>query len=303
MKNKIVIITGPTGVGKTALSVEIAKSFGGEIISADSCQVYQGFDIGSAKVTKQEMQGVKHYLIDNRAPTDEYNAGEFARDAALAIDKITADNKVPIIVGGTGLYINALLFPLTAEGKRDDDYRLSLEKIASIDGKDKLYEMLSIIDPESAKALHVNQTDRIIRALEIYHVSGVRKSELKATEESPYDYLLFVLTRNREEVYDLINKRVEIMFDNGLVDEVKALLDNGVPQNAPAMKGIGYKEVLSYLKGELELEEVKELIKQKSRNYAKRQLTYFRKMKNAEFVNFSEKELIFQKIKQFLEIE
>ena len=300
MKKKILIITGPTGVGKTKLSVELAKMFDAEVISADSCQVYKGFDIGSAKVTEDEKQGVVHHLIDNRDPYDEYNAGEFARDAKKAIDEIISKGKLPIIVGGTGLYINSLLFPLTADGKRDEEYRRELEHIAELEGKEKLYSMLQEIDSESAKMLHVNQTDRIIRALEIYHTSGVKKSELKASDESQYDYLLVVLSRDREEVYDLINKRVDLMFENGLVGEVQSLLDLGISENAPAMKGIGYREVVEFIKGGLSLDETKELIKQKSRNYAKRQLTYFKKMKNANFVMYNDKKQIISMIQGFL---
>ena len=170
--NKLVIITGPTGVGKTKLSLELAKNYNGEIISADSCQVYKGFDIGSAKITENEKQGIEHHLIDNRDPMQEYSAGDFAKDAEIAIRSIQKKNKLPIIVGGTGLYINSLLFPLSTDAKRDDNYRKELEDIVLNEGKEKLYSMLQEIDGETAKVLNLNQVDRIIRALEIYKLTG-----------------------------------------------------------------------------------------------------------------------------------
>jgi len=299
-KQKVVIITGTTAVGKTKLSIEIAKLFNGEIISADSCQVYKGFDIGTAKISEKDKQGVEHYLIDIQNPNDEYNAGEFARQASLAIKKINSKGKLPIIVGGTGLYINSLLYPFSIECGRDEEYRKQLENIASTNGKEKLYEMLKMIDPDSAKVLHVNQIDRIIRALEIYHITGKTKSEQSIEVKSAYDYLLIVLERERSEVYNSINNRVDEMIKLGLVEEIYSLLNSGVSQGCPAMKSIGYKELLDYINGEIKLEEAIEIVKQKTRNYAKRQLTYFKKMKNAVFIDYNNKNEVILKIKEFL---
>ena len=297
---KVIIITGPTGVGKTKLSIQLAKELNGEIISADSCQVYKGFDIGSAKISKADMQNVKHYLIDINNPTEEYSAGDFAKHASKAIKEIASKGKLPIIVGGTGLYINSLLYPLSTDAKRDEKYREELENIVVNQGKEKLFSMLKEVDPESSEVLNINQVDRIIRALEIYKSTGKKKSELVKTSKSEYDYLLLVLNRERSEVYDLINKRVDQMINSGLIDEVKNLLESGVPENAPAMKAIGYKEVLSYIKDEISLIDCVNLIKQKSRNYAKRQLTYFKKMQNAEFVDYNDSEKINNMIVKFL---
>ena len=303
MKNKIIIITGPTGVGKTKLSIDIAKQFNGEIISADSCQVYKGFDIGSAKITKEEMQGVSHYLIDVNEPSQEYSAGDFAKQSKEIIKKIQKKNKLPIIVGGTGLYINALLFPFSTDAKRDDEYRNELQKNVALYGKQYVYDLLMKVDSETANVLNVNQTDRIIRALEIYKNTGIKKSELVKQTTSEYDYLLIVLDRDRQEVYDLINKRVDKMIDDGLVLEVKNLLMNGVSKNDPAMKAIGYKEIVSFLDNECSLSEAINYIKQKSRNYAKRQITYFKKMQNTVFINYNEYEKIINTIKKFLKEE
>ena len=300
-KQKIIIITGPTSVGKTALSVRLAKELDGEIISADSIQVYRGFDIGSAKVTKEEMEGVPHHLIDIMDPNIEYSAGDFAEQAKVKIQEISEKGKIPIIVGGTGLYITALLFPFDSDCKRDEVYRKDLEEIAEKYGKRKLYEMLLEVDKESTKNIHENQQDRIIRALEIYHQTGKKKSELERDlKSSVYDYLLIVLDRDRSEVYNCIESRVDKMIESGLIEEVKALLDGGISPTAPAMKGIGYKEMLMFLLGEETKEKAIELLKQHTRNYAKRQLTFFKKINGANFVNYKDYEKIYSMIKDFL---
>jgi len=246
------------------------------------------------------MQGVKHHLIDINEPSEEYSAGDFAKNASDAIEQISASFKIPIIVGGTGLYINSLLFPLSTEAKRDEKYRAELENIVATQGKEKLYQMLENVDPDSAKVLNINQVDRIIRALEIFKQTGKKKSELIKTTKSKYDYLLLVLNRDRSEVYELINNRVDEMIKLGFVDEVKNLISHGVKEDDPAMKGIGYKEILSFIKGEMTLEESVELIKQKSRNYAKRQITYFKKMQGAQFVDYNDKNKIESLIHGFL---
>ncbi|MBQ9790874.1 MAG: tRNA (adenosine(37)-N6)-dimethylallyltransferase MiaA [Clostridia bacterium] len=300
-KQKLIIITGPTSVGKTALGVCLAKKIDGEVISADSIQVYRGFDIGSAKVTSEEMQGVPHHLIDIKDPSEEYSAGDFAEHAKMKIEEINDKGKIPIVVGGTGLYISALLFPFDSDCTRDDEFRLKLEKIAEKDGSAKLHEMLEEIDPESAKAIHPNQTVRIVRALEIFKLTGKKKSELeRKTNQSVFDYLLIVLSRDRKEVYEGIEKRVEQMIKSGLVEEVKGLLSSGVSPNAPAMKGIGYKEILPHVLDGEPLETCVDLLKQHTRNYAKRQLTYFKKMDKAVFVEYNDVEKIQKKVKDFL---
>jgi len=301
-KQKIVIITGFTGVGKTALGVELAKKYNGEIISADSIQVYRGFDIGSAKVTENEKQGIPHHLIDIIDANQTYSAGDFREHASEAINDIYSRGKLPIIVGGTGLYINSLLFPFDSDCKRDEKYREELEKIVQEKGKEFLHKMLEDVDRESAEALHINQVDRVIRALEIYKLTGKKKSELSRGQESNFDYLLIVLNRDREEVYNSINQRVDKMINDGLIKEIESLLSNGIRKDDPAMKGIGYKEIIMFLDGELDKDESIELLKKRTRNYAKRQLTYFKKMQNAVFVEYNDKEKIYSLVDEFLKI-
>ena len=300
MKPKIIIIAGPTAVGKTSISVKLAKELNGEIISADSVQIYKGADIGSAKVTKDEMAGVTHHLIDFLDINQGYSAGDFVRDATKAIDEIIAKKKVPIIVGGTGLYINSLLFPLTSGSERDEDLRIKLLEFKNKNGNRALWEELNKIDPESAKLIHYNQTDRILRAIEIYKTMGKKKSELTKSVESKYDYLYFVLNVDRDLLYSRINQRVDIMINDGLVNEVKGLIEkDGLNENSPLLNGIGYREIYDYLTGKTTLDEAINLIKQHSRNYAKRQLTWFKKAKGALFVepNFDN---ILAKSKEFI---
>lgn len=295
-KQKVIIIAGVTGVGKTATGVFLSKKLGGEVISADSIQVYKGFDIGSAKVTKEEMQGVTHHLIDIKNPHEEYSAGEFARQAEEKVIDINNRGKIAIIVGGTGLYISSFLFPLSSNCERDEEFRLQMLNKSN----QELYDMLLKIDPKSAESINIKQTDRIVRALEIYHLTGKKKSELTRDFSSKYDYLLLFLNRDRQEVYDVINKRVDKMFESGLIEEIKGILNQGVDKDAPAFKGIGYREVLGYLNGNLSFEECSELIKKNTRNYAKRQITYFKKLPNIEVVDYQDRELILQKVENFL---
>ncbi len=292
MKQKLVVIVGPTAVGKTKLSVSLAKKFDGEIISADSVQVYRGLNIGSAKVTKEEMQGVKHYLLDIKEPTEEYNASNFSIDAKKAIAEIAKKQKLPIVVGGTGLFVNSLLFGFSVDAKKDEEYRKELNEIALKEGPQKLYEMLEKVDKESASEIHPNHLTRIIRALEIYHVSGKKKSDFESKQESEFDYLLLAIVDDRNTLYERINKRVDQMFDDGLVDEVKNLLVHGVKKTDQSMHAIGYKETIEYLENHISLEECKEKIKQDSRNYAKRQLTYFKKMKGVIMLENNEDEIV-----------
>ena len=300
MKPKIIIIAGPTAVGKTSISVKLAKELNGEIVSADSVQIYKGADIGSAKVTKEEMAGIPHHLLDFLDINRSYSAGDFVLDATKAIDEIIAKNKVPIIVGGTGLYINSLLFPLTSGRERDEDLRIKLLEFKNKNGNRALWEELNKIDPESAKLIHYNQTDRILRAIEIYKTTGKKKSELTKSVESKYDYLYFVLNVDRDLLYSRINQRVDIMINDGLVNEVKGLIEkDGLNENSPLLNGIGYREIYDYLTGKTTLDEAINLVKQHSRNYAKRQLTWFKKAKGALFVepNFDN---ILAKSKEFI---
>ena len=298
-KPKIVVITGVTSVGKTSTGVRLARLFNGEIISADSIQVYKGFDIGSAKVTKSEMQNIPHHLIDVQEPNEEYSAGKFAEMASKKIQEIISRGAVPIVVGGTGLYVSALLFPFDTAAKRNEKYRAELLQILEKYGKQKLFDMLFEVDSETAKTLNVNQTDRIMRALEIFHETGEKKSELNRSNHSAYDYLLIVLDRDRNEVYDAINNRTHKMIENGLVKEVENLVKQGF-HDSPAMKGIGYKEILEYLDGNIDIETAENLIKQRTRNYAKRQTTFFKKMPNAKFVKYDDFETITKLTKEFL---
>lgn len=301
MKQKIIIIAGPTAVGKTAAGVMVARTFNGEVISADSVQVYRGADIGSAKVTKSEMQGIPHHLIDICAPDDTFNAGEFAGLAKQKIAEIAARGKVPILVGGTGLYISSLLFPLTSSGAKDDKLRTQLYDYARMNGAMALFDKLKSIDPETAQKLHPNQLDRIVRAIEIFKTTGVKKSSLVRTLNSEYDYLLIVLTDAREALYSRINARVDEMINAGLIDEVRGLVERyNLTKNNQIMQGIGYKEVYDYLTGKTGQKTCIDLIKQRSRNYAKRQLTWFKKMPNAVFVNASNRDEIIPLCEKFL---
>lgn len=300
VKPKIVVIVGPTGVGKTALSISLAKKFGGEIVSADSIQIYKGLDIGSAKVTKEEMQGIKHYLIDIVEPTDTFNASDYSLAAKEAIEKILAKGKLPIVVGGTGMYVQSLLFNLSVPCGKDEEYREKLEKIAQKEGTIALYNMLKEVDRETAEKLNQNHKDRIIRALEIYHLTKKKKSEFTQNTSSDYDYLLLCLTADREVVYERINLRVDKMLESGLVDEVKGLLKKNITIKNQCMQAIGYKETIKYLEGQYSYDEFVEKLKQNSRHYAKRQFTYFKKMPNIKYVEYDQKENIFKQVEEFL---
>ncbi|MGL5417038.1 MAG: tRNA (adenosine(37)-N6)-dimethylallyltransferase MiaA [Clostridium sp.] len=289
MKEKILVIGGPTAVGKTDLSIQIAKALNGEIISADSMQIYKKMDIGSAKVTKEEMDGVTHYMIDIVEPTEEFTVAHYKELGDSIIKDILSRGKLPIIAGGTGLYINALTCNMDfTEGETDIAYRDELKTIADTKGNLYLHEMLKDIDPISYKNIHMNNTKRVIRALEVYHLTKQPFSSFDLGEkmyESPYDIHYFVLTMDREKLYERINKRVDIMMENGLIDECKAFMALGLNESNQSMQGIGYKEILMYLNGKISLDQSIELIKKGSRNYAKRQLTWFRRDKRVNFLN------------------
>lgn len=280
-KKPMVILTGPTAVGKTALSIRLAKEINGAVISADSMQVYCHMDIGSAKIRPEEMQGVKHYLIDILEPEEEFHVVRFVEEAKAALEEIYRNGQIPIIAGGTGFYIQALLYDINFDGQDcDADYRRELEQIAEEKGPEYLHQMLEEVDAESAKAIHANNTKRVIRALEFYHVSGKKISEHNETEhqkESPYNFAYFVLTDERERLYKRIEARVDAMMEEGLLDEVRLLKERGATKEMVSMQGLGYKEILAYLDGEISLERAVYLIKRDTRHFAKRQLTWFRR--------------------------
>ena len=300
MKN-LVVITGPTAVGKTDISIKLAKEINGEIISADSIQVYKGLDIGSAKITQDEMDGVKHYLIDVLEPTDDFDIYTFKQMAEEAIEEIYAKGKVPIIVGGTGFYIQSVLYDVDFEETEVDmEYRKELEELAKNNGNEYVHKMLEEVDPEYAAGIHPNNLKRVIRALEFYHENNIPLSKHNAEQkenESPYNFAYYVLNDDREVLYDRINKRVDLMFDKGLVDEVKAL---GLDNTNQSMQGIGYKEVLDYLNGDLSLEETKELIKKNTRHFAKRQLTWFRREKVVQMIDYRDFDRDVDKVLTFM---
>ena len=288
MKPIVIVICGPTASGKTALSIELAKKINGEIVSADSMQIYKDMDIGSAKVTKEEMQGIKHYLIDIKKPDERYSVADYKKDAKTAIEEILTKRKVPIIVGGTGLYIDSLIYEIEYQNiKIDESYRKELEKIKEEKGLEVLYNMAKKIDPEAMKKISSNDYKRITRILEIYKATGKTKTQQEAEsrlKDIPYNYKIFAINYDRDKLYERINKRVEIMIENGLIDEVKNLINN-YSKFPTAMQGLGYKEVKEYLDGILSKEEMIEKIKQESRRYAKRQFTWFRKNKETIWID------------------
>ena len=288
-KLPLVIVTGPTAVGKTSLSVELAKHIGGEIVSADSMQVYRGMDIGSAKVTKEGMQGIPHYLIDEFDPSEEFHVVRFQELAKQYIREIHSRGKIPLLVGGTGFYIQAVLYDIDfTENGEDSSYRESLQRLAKTEGAEKLHEMLREADPVSAEMIHANNVKRVIRALEFYHETGQRISEHNEAErqkESPYNFVYFVLNDERERLYRNINLRVDAMMEQGLLDEVRALKAAGCTREMVSMQGLGYKEVLDYLAGEYPLEEAVRVLKRDTRHFAKRQLTWFRRERDVIWVD------------------
>lgn len=279
MERKIIVIAGPTAVGKTKLSVDIAKLLGTEIISGDSMQIYRGMDIGTAKVTEEETKGVKHHLIDIRDPDEEYSVAEFKEDAMRIIDDLHKRDLIPVIAGGTGLFIDSIIKVRSYKDQiKDDRLRHELEQFAITYGNEALHEKLKAEDPESYERLHPNNLKRVIRALEVRYLTGIPFSEFKDPEglNPDFDVLYYYLNMERQKLYDRINMRVDIMINNGLIDEVRGLIENGVDPHAQSMMAIGYKEIVSYLNGETDLDKAIDRIKQGSRNYAKRQLTWFR---------------------------
>ena len=291
-KKKLIVLTGPTAVGKTKLSIQLAKAIGGEIISADSMQVYRGMDIGSAKITEKEKEGIPHYLIDVLEPSEEFNIVLFQKLAKEAIGQIHAKDKIPIIAGGTGFYIQSVLYDIDfSEHDEKDGIRDELEAIAKEEqGTHRLHERLKEVDPESAKIIHENNVKRVIRALEFYEETGMRISEHNKEQqqkESPYDVSYFVLNDDRAKVYERIDKRVDLMIKAGLVEEVRRLKEQGCRRDMVSMQGLGYKEILDYLDGEIPLEEAIYRIKRDTRHFAKRQLTWFKRERNVIWLDRS----------------
>ena len=292
MKPSLIILTGPTAVGKTKTSIELAKRIGGEIISADSMQVYKYMDIGSAKIKPSEMAGIPHYLIDVLDPREEFNVVRFKKMALQALDEIYSKGNIPIVVGGTGFYIQALLYDIDfTENTEDSDYRQELENVLKTHGNSYLHDKLKEVDPGAAREIHPNNTKRVIRALEFNHSSGQRISEHNEKErkkQSPYNFLYFVLSDTRALLYERINARVDGMIEHGLVEEVIKLKDMGLTRDMVSMQGLGYKEIMAYLDGETTLEEAVTLLKRDTRHFAKRQLTWFRREKDVIWINKDE---------------
>lgn len=288
-KKPMVILTGPTAAGKTALSIELAKRIHGAIISADSMQVYKYMDIGSAKISRTQMQGIPHYLIDELEPGEEFHVVRFKELAKHYLEEIYRAGRIPIVVGGTGFYIQALLYDIDfTEQECDEAYRSSLEELAKEKGAEYLHAMLQKVDPESAEAIHANNIKRVIRALEFYHLSGQKISKHNENErkkQSPYNFAYFVLNDDRTKLYEKIDFRVEQMVKQGLVEEVKHLKDMGCHREMVSMQGLGYKEILDYLDGRLSLDEAVYMIKRETRHFAKRQLTWFKRERDVIWLN------------------
>lgn len=291
MKKPLIILTGPTAVGKTELSIELAKRVGAEIISADSMQVYQYMDIGSAKITPEEMQGVPHHMINVLKPDDEFHVVKFQEMVKSCIQEIYERGKIPILVGGTGFYIQAVLYDIDfTENGSDDRYRRELEGLARKKGNDYLHRMLEKIDAVSAGQIHANNVKRVIRALEYYKETGEPISahnERERQKESPYRFAYFVLTDKRERLYERINGRVDQMMEDGLLDEVRSLRNRGYTRQMVSMQGLGYKEILGYLDGEYGLEEAIYILKRDTRHFAKRQLTWFKREREVYWIDKS----------------
>lgn len=285
---KLVFIVGPTGTGKSNLAINVANKINGEIISCDSMQIYRNMDIGTAKVTKREQELVRHHLLDVAEPTDTFDVSTYQKYAENIIQNLFLENKTPIFAGGTGLYVNSIIYPMSfSKNERNEKLRSELKSYYQKHGASALHEKLEELDEESANKLHENDIKRVIRAIEIA-LSGEKKSSLDEMKKPKYDYVMVGLNTDREILYERINKRVDLMFENGLIEEVKTLLNRGVDFDNQSMQAIGYKEFKGFFDGELSIDEVKELIKKNSRNYAKRQITWFKKYENIKWFDVSE---------------
>ncbi|OUP83090.1 tRNA (adenosine(37)-N6)-dimethylallyltransferase MiaA [Lachnoclostridium sp. An169] len=289
MKQPLIILTGPTAAGKTDTSIALAKAVDGEIISADSMQVYRHMDIGSAKIRPEEMDGIPHHLIDVLEPEEDFNVVRFQELAKRAIREICSKGKIPILVGGTGFYIQAVLYDIDfTENDGDMSYRAFLEETARREGAEYLHGMLEKVDPEAAEQIHAHNVKKVIRALEFHHQTGQKISEHNARERektSVYNSAYFVLTQDRSVLYEKIDRRVDQMMEAGLLDEVRALKARGLDKNCVSMQGLGYKEILAYLDGAYSLDEAVRIIKRDTRHFAKRQLTWFRREKDVIWID------------------
>ena len=293
MNNRpLIILTGPTAVGKTALSIGLAKAVDGEIISADSMQVYRKMNIGTAKIQQSEMQGVRHHLIDILDPGEDFNVVLFKKYALEVMKDIYSRGKIPVVVGGTGFYIQALLYDINFEDNDNDmSYREELQTLAAEHGNSYIHDMLAGVDPESAEKIHENNVKRVIRALEFYKKTGTKISEHNEAEsqkESPYNFEYFVLNDDRQKLYDRIDRRIDIMLEDGLLDEVKSLVDEGYSRDLVSMQGLGYKEMIDYIQERYTLDEAVYTLKRDTRHFAKRQVTWFKREKQVTWVNKNE---------------
>lgn len=299
-KIPVLILTGPTAVGKTKLSIELAKKYNSEIISADSMQIYKYMDIGSAKVTRVEMENIPHHLIDVVLPDEDFSVSEFRNMSTEKIKEINTKGKLPIITGGTGLYLNSIIYDMDfGKSMSDNKIREELRVILEENGTEYLHNILKSYSKEVANRIHPNNTKRVIRAIEVFKSGGDFGNFSNDLKLNPkYDIKVIVLNRDRKILYDRINKRVDIMFKSGLVDEVKKLYNMGYSKDLVSMKGIGYKEILDVFDGISDIESAKELIKQKSRNYAKRQITWFKKYENALWLDLDKYDNIDKQIEK-----
>jgi len=295
MKKPLVMIGGPTACGKTAMSIELAKRINGEVISGDSMQIYRYMDIGTAKVTEEEKQGIPHYLVDELNPDEEFNVMIFQQKAKAYMNEIWAKGKIPIIVGGTGFYMNALLYDTDfTETENDTSFREECYKQAQNEGAEVLFERLKKIDPEYAEIIHANNVKRVARALEYHFLTGEKFSHHNAEQrekESPYQAAVIILTMEREKLYQRINYRVDLMMEQGLLAEVKGLLEKGYSPDLVSMQGLGYKEFMPYFRGECSLDDAVEELKKGTRHFAKRQLTWFRRQIDGLWVDLSKADL------------
>ncbi len=302
----MVILTGPTAVGKTALSIRLAKAIGGEIISADSMQVYQKMNIGTAKIKTDEMEGIPHYLVDVLDPAEEFHVARFQKMAKEALQNIYGKGKIPLVVGGTGFYIQSLLYDIDFEEEEQDmEYREMLWKMSREKGNEALHRMLSQKDPVSAQKIHPNNVKRVIRALEFYRLNGYpisEHNEKESQKESPYQFAYFVLNQDRKKLYERIDQRVDLMMEAGLLKEVQDLKEEGYGKSLVSMQGIGYKEIYEYLEGNLTLDQAVDLIKKDTRHFAKRQLTWFGREKDVIMIQKEQFETEEEILQHMLEI-
>jgi len=289
---KVLVICGPTASGKTDLAVKVAKKLNTEVISADSQLIYKGLDIGTAKPTKEEMQGVIHHMMDIVEPTQSFSVSDYEEKALPIVERLLKEEKTPIICGGTGFYINSLLYNLSyGNAAANEEVRKKYENILEEKGRDYLFDLLKEKDLETAQKLHPNDTKRVIRALEIFEVSGQKKSEIRDELKPRFDFVAVMINYPREELYERINKRVDIMIDNGLLEEVRGLLNCGISKNHQCMQAIGYKEVLESIENGYNLSTMCDIIRQNTRRYAKRQITFFKKLQNLHYLTPSDKNM------------